>query len=1109
MQNNFINILSENQIKKFDLEKQLEEYIETKQKDYLYELQENNFQILEWRKLELITAYKNKALMYEDVPEYIKEKHNLPSRDEGIDVIKLENNEITKVYQCKHYHGKVRKSHIKSFFKFKDPHYNLTDVKFYLVGSMDTIINPKIKRQIHYDINEDFGNLNLSENDIKIELRYYQKEAIDKIQKAYDNNLDTINIKIPCGCGKTQLCYHYAMLNYKILILVPRVNIAEQIKDYFDKILKKKINTYWVNCNKNFNSNVTLAVYNSIEDIIDENYDITFIDEAHHVIKSEIYKQSLFECGINEVELKETYIDLISNSIKTKLKVNLSATIDINSEFDYEYDLHQAIEEGYLTDYEINVLYVNQLFKYKDITQEEYIERLKDIVRILKANKEYKHVLIYCSRIETAELCNQVLISNDIISHVITNESTKLHRNNSLRDFKNGLVQVLCCVNCLNEGTDLPIADTAIFLNDRNREINIIQCIGRILRLHKYKNKARIVIFDINSDEGNKKGDYYLRALDKYDKYFKTSLIRRIKFYNHDIKEIDLEESRNSYFDKITKFRLTNENKIKYCQEFYDKFHRLPTKKETIYNWNIGIFISGLKIYNNPIKEKIEKIFHTKIESHPISFEEKCEKCIQFYNEHQRLPTSKEVYKDWNIGTFIEGVKYKDSEYELMKLKEIFKIEIVGKNRISNEYVLKTCREYHEKYNKIPSYKEEFNNIAIGKIIRRIINLHQRPEIRNQIIEIFGDEILIKRGKINITSEEKIQLVIEFYNTHERLPKQTDEKYKNFDIGGYINRLKQGQMENERKEIENKLHIKLESEKNNYVVDNRSFEEKIELCKVFYQKAQRLPNYSENDTELAGFKIYDFINNIRKSNNIDRIKLIEDIFKCEFNEVNERMSPEEKLKILIEFIKQYQTFKNINKNNQNFGTLNIKFEYQELKRCRSETYKWIKSELLKIYPNLVIEDVKETTKLNHDFMLRQIDEYLEKNNTINSKSKIEIDCKEIKLGQFCTEVMRIRKDNSYKDTKPKLLEIFQKHNFAWNTHKSRDTNTQEEIYELFHQYCIKYGRFPRSVNPKQTEEQKYLGNKWKMMNQAKYKETYKNLTDRILQMEKELNSKDD
>ena len=97
-----------------------------------------------------------------------------------------------------------------------------------------------------------------------------------------------------------------------------------------------------------------------------------------------------------------------------------------------------------------------------------------------------------------------------------------MHRNNSLRDFKNGLVQVLCCVNCLSEGTDLPIADTAIFLNDRNREINIIQCIGRILRLHKYKNKARIVIFDINSDEGNKKGDYYLRALDKYDKYFKT-----------------------------------------------------------------------------------------------------------------------------------------------------------------------------------------------------------------------------------------------------------------------------------------------------------------------------------------------------------------------------------------------------------------------------------------------------------------------------------------------------------------------------------------------------------------------------------------------------------
>ena len=70
-------------------------------------------------------------------------------------------------------------------------------------------------------------------------------DYLDLIQFAYDNDVPEINIKIPCGCGKTMLMYHFGMTNYKILILVPKINIAEQIKTYFNKTLNKKINTNW------------------------------------------------------------------------------------------------------------------------------------------------------------------------------------------------------------------------------------------------------------------------------------------------------------------------------------------------------------------------------------------------------------------------------------------------------------------------------------------------------------------------------------------------------------------------------------------------------------------------------------------------------------------------------------------------------------------------------------------------------------------------------------------------------------------------------------------------------------------------------------------------
>ena len=373
----------------------------------------------------------------------------------------------------------------------------------------------------------------------------------------------------------------------------------------------------------------------------------------------------MFENGIEEEfdSKNQTYIDLISNAINTKLRINLSATIDIKTEYDYEFEFHRAIEEGYLTDYEINILYMDKSFNFDtEIINEDTQKRLQQLITVIETNKEYKHIILYCSRIKIAELCKKVLSSNGIISEVITSETSKTTRNKAIEDFKRGITKVLCSVNCLNEGTDLPIADTAIFLNDRNAEINIIQCVGRILRLHKYKNKARVVIFDTNEEDGNKRGDYYLRALDKYDNYFRKYLKKRIGVYKYYNDEITIEALKKKYFDKIIKFRITDDYKKKYCQEFYDKHHRLPTRSETINNWNIGIFISGLKVYKSPIKSEIEKIFKTTIESNPISFDDKCEKCRKFEAIYHRPPKSHEIFEDWNIGTFIDGVKYKESE---------------------------------------------------------------------------------------------------------------------------------------------------------------------------------------------------------------------------------------------------------------------------------------------------------------------------------------------------------------------------------------------------------------------------------------------------------------
>jgi superfamily II DNA or RNA helicase/uncharacterized membrane protein len=781
----------------------MDKYIRNKLNDYLKELQENNFKINSGRKLELITAYKNNSILYEDVPEYIKDKYGLPSRDEGIDVIKLNNEEIIETYQCKDYNGRVSNHKLGTYFGFHL--YQLKNIPFNIVGSTNTLFNSAIK-PIIYDVNEDFGEYVEENKNVCIldNLRWYQNECIKKIEKLYldlitdpnideDSDVDSENdsmiitneefrVKIPCGCGKTAIMYYFGCSGYNILILVPKINIAIQIKNYFECNLNKIVNTYWTNTNKNNNSNVTICVYDSVDKVKFNRYDMIFVDEAHHIIGSKLYKY------YNEVvQMKESYIDTIKK-LECTLKIYLSATIDVKHiENSYELNFNQAIKKCYLTDYEFNILYVEPDFE----------ENYHKLVKIIKENKEYKHIIIYCNRIETAERINDLLNNYKIISHVIVSRSdntTELKREHILEDFKNGLVKVLCSVNCLNEGTDLPIADTCMFVNDRGSEINIIQCIGRVLRKYKYKSKARIVLFDTNQNDAELKYENYMKVIDKIDFGFKQDLKHKLKIYNYsnDYKfDLKIKEKENEYFDKIIRFRLTLDDKLKLCQEFYDIHHRMPITSEKYNGWNIGVFINHVRNGKYKCLNQIKHIFKEHwIDGNIKEYEykQKLELCEQFYNKFYRLPKQSEKYNELNIGKFIYRIKINGNENKIKDLKEIFKEHWIDGNVKEHEFKhnLTLCQEFYNKYHRMPKDKERYNGFGIGSFVHDI--RRGKNKGLNQIKEIFND-VWIDGNIKEYEYKQKLELCKQFYNEFHKLPKQ-NEIYNGWNIGKFISWIK-------------------------------------------------------------------------------------------------------------------------------------------------------------------------------------------------------------------------------------------------------------------------------------------------------------------------------
>ena len=198
-------------------------------------------------------------------------------------------------------------------------------------------------------------------------------------------------------------------------------------------------------------------------------------------------------------------------------------------------------------------------------------------------------------------------------------------RLNIINKLTNGNIRVLFSVNTLSEGIDIPNADTCLFLDDRNSLIQVVQCLGRIMRKSNNKKEGKLLFF--TDDFNNCNYIKYINKINNYCNMFMDIKMNRNKIYKHfkiyneenyeiennNIEKLELEEINIETLiikNVIDKIKLNDEEKIKLCQEFYNEFHRLPTTREIYKNWKIGSFVDGFKYNRNlSLKEDIKKIF--------------------------------------------------------------------------------------------------------------------------------------------------------------------------------------------------------------------------------------------------------------------------------------------------------------------------------------------------------------------------------------------------------------------------------------------------------------------------------------------------------------------
>lgn len=126
---------------------------------------------------------------------------------------------------------------------------------------------------------------------------------------------------------------------------------------------------------------------------------------------------------------------------------------------------------------------------------------------IIESKGNISNTIVFVNEEQIDEVVNILQKYNTSLSRFTQSTSTNIgcksgisQREEIINNFKSGNIEALVAINCLNEGIDIPSADTAIILASSTNPREYIQRIGRVIRQSKEKKYAYLYDFIVKPD---------------------------------------------------------------------------------------------------------------------------------------------------------------------------------------------------------------------------------------------------------------------------------------------------------------------------------------------------------------------------------------------------------------------------------------------------------------------------------------------------------------------------------------------------------------------------------------------------------------------------------
>jgi hypothetical protein len=160
-----------------------------------------------------------------------------------------------------------------------------------------------------------------------------------------------------------------------------------------------------------------------------------------------------------------------------------------------------------------------------NVPLEDYgnIDSSTHCINLLQQRIDLQHVLAYCNTKKSAQSFCKMCNDRGIRANYFDADTKLSKRQEIINQFEASEFRILITVYTLSEGIDIPIADTCMFVEPRGSNINIQQCVGRVLRIHQDKPYAHVVLPIGNSSSIG----VFLRKLSTFDKSIARSFAER------------------------------------------------------------------------------------------------------------------------------------------------------------------------------------------------------------------------------------------------------------------------------------------------------------------------------------------------------------------------------------------------------------------------------------------------------------------------------------------------------------------------------------------------------------------------------------------------------